>query len=476
MPTVNVNNFTFTYDQQSQPILADVNLAFADHQISLIAGPSGTGKSTLLKSIAGLYPEFANGDYTGSISFGDQNIKSIAATDMSGMVSMMFQNPNQQFTMTKVYDEIQFALENRQMDPAAIPEKIDSALEFVNITKLKDRDLHSLSGGEKQKVALAIIIAMDSKVILLDEPFASLDRQSRSDLLHQLTRLRDEKQKTVIMIDHDLSGYDHIADAYFYLYADQHQITPLDAQGSAKLLTPFDDQEIAAVKLPLPGSKQQSVMELEHLQLTQNQRSLLSVDQFNIYANYITLITGENGIGKSTLFKAMTRLLNYQGTIAYQGQNIQKIRKKQYFENVALVFQDAEMQFIDITVKEELALSIKNAVHHNYAPDDIETMLKALELDGRDDQVVYTLSEGQKKKLQILEMLIMGTDVLLMDEPFKGLDLQSLQVVVQMLKHASQRFHQTIVIISHQLNGLATLFDYHIEFKNQQLAYKERLL
>ncbi|MBW1605254.1 ABC transporter ATP-binding protein [Lactobacillus sp. Sy-1] len=476
MTTVSVSHFTFTYQHRDQPVLKDVNLTFPDGKISIIAGPSGTGKSTLLKSIAGLYPEFANGDYTGAITIGNQNIKQIPATDFSGLISMMFQNPNQQFTMTNVYDEIQFALENRQLDPAIIPERIDDALKFVNITKLKHRDLAALSGGEKQKVALAIIIAMDSDIILLDEPFASLDRQSRADLLHQLTRLRDQKQKTIILVDHDLSGYEKVVDTFFYLAPGQYQIKQLTPKEVAALLVPFDNAELKAVSFPLPNAGDAADLVLDHCELKQNDTTLLTANQFKFLNNKVTLITGENGIGKSTLFKALTRLFKYQGVITYQQKDIQKIKKKKYLSHVALVFQDAEMQFVNITVEEELALSMQNAVHNHYSKDEINAMLKALQIDGREKQVVYTLSEGQKKKLQIIEMLIMGTDILLMDEPFKGLDINSLATVVEMLRTASQKFGQTIIIISHQLSGLETLFDYHIQFKNRQLAYKEQLL
>ncbi|UQS86281.1 energy-coupling factor ABC transporter ATP-binding protein [Nicoliella spurrieriana] len=476
MAAVTVSHFTFTYQNSAHPVLADVNLTFTDAHISLIAGPSGTGKSTLLKSIAGLYPEFANGEYTGTIKIGPKPLAEIQPTALSGVVSMMFQNPNQQFTMTTVNDELQFALENRQVDPEVIPERIDAALQFVNIQKLKHRHLNALSGGEKQKVALAIIIAMDSDVILLDEPFASLDRTSRADLLHQLVRLRDQRGKTIILVDHDLSGYQDVVDDFFYLEAHQYQIQKLTNAQVEQLLVPFDHADLKAVKLALPTPNEQAALNLTDCEIKQGQATLLRAPQFQFYAHRVTLITGENGIGKSTLFKAMTRLFKYQGLIAYHGQDIQKLRKKKYLANVALVFQDAEMQFIDITMEEELALSVKNASNHHYTQDDINAMLTALHLDGHEQQVVYTLSEGQKKKLQIIEMLIMGTDVLLMDEPFKGLDINSLAVIVQMLQTASQRFHQTIIIISHQLSGLETLFDYHVEFKNQQLTYRGALL
>nr|WP_243674174.1 ATP-binding cassette domain-containing protein [Lentilactobacillus kisonensis] len=157
----------------------------------------------------------------------------------------------------------------------------------------------------------------------------------------------------------------------------------------------------------------------------------------------------------------------------YDGKNIQKIRPLPYAKNVTLLFQDAENQFLNITVKEELDLSLQNRTNQAYSTDDVQAMLQKLNMAGRDEQVVYSLSEGQKKKLQIIEMLIMNPPVLLLDEPFKGLDYRSLEVVVGFLRRAKESFNQTQIIISHQLSGLDTLIDYHANFADQNLTYQE---
>lgn len=187
------------------------------------------------------------------------------------------------------------------------------------------------------------------------------------------------------------------------------------------------------------------------------------------------MITGENGIGKSTLFAALTNLINYQGNITYLDHNIAKLKAKSYALEVSFLFQDAENQFLSITVGEELALAKKYRRHFKYSDVQIQTMLDQLGLAGRETQVVYSLSEGQKKKLQIIVMLIMASPVLLLDEPLKGLDLASVKIVVELLQQAKHLFNQTQIIISHQLTGLAPLIDLHVLFKDHQLTYQEVL-
>lgn len=199
---------------------------------------------------------------------------------------------------------------------------------------------------------------------------------------------------------------------------------------------------------------------------------LLKLDHFNFYKQKTTLITGANGIGKSTLFNALTKLLPYTGTILYTDKNIKKIKPLNYAKNVTLLFQDAENQFLNVTVKEELDLSFANRFNQDYTHEQVEQMLTKLDMQGRDDQVVYSLSEGQKKKLQIVEMLIMNPPVLLLDEPFKGLDYKSLRLITGFLETAKTKYGQTQIVISHQLSGLEDLIDYHAHFENQNLTYQ----
>ncbi|MFD1124840.1 ABC transporter ATP-binding protein [Lentilactobacillus raoultii] len=473
MTDVVITNFTYQYPNSDTKVLNDLNLTFKHNHFSLLSGPSGSGKSTLLYFIAGLYPRFIGNDATGTISFGPTNIKDVPRNQVSQQVAMMFQNPNQQFAMDTVIHEMTFVLENIKTEPAKMDAIIDHALSFCGIEKLRDRVINTLSGGEKQRVALACIVAMDPPVIVLDEPFASIDPASRTALIHKLKELQERHGKTIILADHDLGNYQGLIDEFYYLDPQTHRINLLNQQESQRLFDQFKSTQTINKQLAVPPVDDKSaILKLRDFQLAPHNALLLKLAHFNFYRQRTTLITGANGIGKSTLFNALTKLLTYKGTITYNDKNIQKIKPLTYAKNVTLLFQDAENQFLNVTVKEELDLSFANRTNQAYTHEQVNQMLERLGMQGRDDQVVYSLSEGQKKKLQIVEMLIMNPPVLLLDEPFKGLDYRSLKTVTDFLKQAKTDSGQTQIIISHQLSGLEDLIDYHAHFQDQNLTYQ----
>ncbi|EHO48219.1 ATP-binding cassette domain-containing protein [Lentilactobacillus kisonensis] len=473
MTDVSINHFTYEYPKSNVKVLNDVDITFKHNHFSLLTGPSGSGKSTLLYFIAGLYPHFIGNDALGGIKFGDTDINQIPRNQVSHSVAMMFQNPNQQFAMDTVIHEMTFVLENMLVDPAKMDDIINHALAFCGIDKLRSRIINTLSGGEKQRVALACIVAMDPPVIVLDEPFASIDPDSRLDLIKKLKLLQQDHDKTIILADHDLNDYQGVIDEFYYLDPDSHRISLLDSQSAQHFFDNFKTTQTINKRIAIPTDDAPAIININDFKLQPHHSLLLKLNQFKFYQGKTTLITGANGIGKSTLFNALTKLLPYDGSIEYDGKNIQKIRPLPYAKNVTLLFQDAENQFLNITVKEELDLSLQNRTNQAYSTDDVQAMLQKLNMAGRDEQVVYSLSEGQKKKLQIIEMLIMNPPVLLLDEPFKGLDYRSLEVVVGFLRRAKESFNQTQIIISHQLSGLDTLIDYHANFADQNLTYQE---
>ncbi|WP_288639064.1 ABC transporter ATP-binding protein [uncultured Lentilactobacillus sp.] len=473
MTDVSINHFTFHYPESDVKVLNDINLTFKSHHFFLLSGPSGSGKSTLLYFIAGLYPRFIGIDATGSIKFGDTDIKDIPRSKVSQSVAMMFQNPNQQFAMDTVIHEMTFVLENLRLEPATMDDIITRALDFCGIKQLRGRVINTLSGGEKQRVALACIVAMDPQVIVLDEPFASIDPDSRADLIDKLKILQEKHGKTIILADHDLTSYRDLIDEFYYLDPDSHHISLLDDEQAEHFFKNFESTQTINKQVPIPSGDANAIIHLSDFKLAPHGTDLLTLGNFHFYKQKTTLITGANGIGKSTLFNALTKLLPYDGTITFDGKDIKKIRPLPYAKNVTLLFQDAENQFLNITVKEEIDLSLTNRTNTDYTQEDVDDMLKQLDMDGKDDRIVYSLSEGQKKKLQIIEMLIMNPPVLLMDEPFKGLDYRSLETVVGFLNRAKNQFHQTQIVISHQLSGLDELVDYHATFKDQNLAYQE---
>lgn len=453
MNKITIDNLTFTYSKN--PILKNVSLTIDKSSFALLIGPTGCGKSTLLKIIAKLYPK-----YGGKLVSGSINLNNLST-------AMMFQDPSEQFTMTTPRQEIIFALENTGVS-SKYPERLKKAIEYTRIEPLLDRKIINLSGGEKQRVALAVLVAMDVDIFLLDEPFASVDPQARKFLINQLKKLH-QQGKTIIITDHVLSDYAGIVSDVFQFDTQKNisKLSPL------QMLQLFDESnKNIALHFKLPKLNQDSNFIFKNTVITQGV-PLIKQKELNIYKGKIILLTGKNGTGKSTLFKVLTKMLPYSGNIKYLNHEIKHRFHFSYLQKVAQIFQNANDQFLMITVQEEIALSKKHRKNSYFTDKKIAETLKLLKLDTHLNQVVYTLSGGQKKKLQILLMLISGHETLLIDEPLSGLDEQSSKLILQLIKDTQKQMHQTIIMISHQFDYLENFCDYHLNLSHHSLKYTE---
>lgn len=453
MKNIQFNDLSFNFDQQ--PILKNITAEFTAGKIHLLTGVSGSGKSTILKLIAGLLPK-----YGGEIVAGAVDVPTDAR------IGMVFQDPLMQFALDTPRHELEFTLENCQVPTDKIPEHVKEALQFGKVDDLANRLITTLSGGQQQRVALAAATAMQPNVLLLDEPFANIDEENRQLILKQLVRLNSDYHTTIIITDHDLHGYEQLHPLVWQLT--KRHLTQLSTKNSSQLLTASATPQITPV---LPPSTLPAIIKFDGLAIKRDNYSLLLPTNLGIVKNKTTLLTGPNGVGKSTLLKAIARLLKYEGMINYAGENIQKISPGKYYKHLGLIFQHANDQFLNVTVGEELALGFKTCQNPYFSQQQVNEALAALGLNGREDQVVYSLSGGQKKKLQILLMLMRGQETLLLDEPFTGLDPASLKTVLQLIKASQKEKPQTLLIVSHQLSGLDDFIDYHLTMNHQHLNY-----
>ncbi|WP_443484665.1 ATP-binding cassette domain-containing protein [Limosilactobacillus reuteri] len=453
MKNIRFKDLSFNFDQQ--PILKNITAEFTAGKIHLLTGGSGSGKSTILKLIAGLLPK-----YGGEIVAGAVDVPTDA------QIGMVFQDPLMQFALDTPRHELEFTLENCQVPTDKIPERVKEALQFGKVDDLANRLITTLSGGQQQRVALAAATAMQPNVLLLDEPFANIDEENRQLILKQLVRLNSNYHATIIITDHDLHGYEQLHPLVWQLA--KGRLAQLSSKDRDQLLTASATPQITTV---LPPSTLPAIIKFDGLAIKRDNHSLLLPTNLGIVKNKTTLLTGPNGVGKSTLLKAIARLLKYEGMINYAGENIQKISPGKYYKHLGLIFQHANDQFLNVTVGEELALGFKTCQNPYFSQQQVNEALAALGLNGREDQVVYSLSGGQKKKLQILLMLMRGQETLLLDEPFTGLDPASLKTVLQLIKASQKEKPQTLLIVSHQLSGLDGFIDYHLTMNHQHLNY-----
>lgn len=459
-----VDRVNFAY--HDTPILTDVSLQVTPGSFNLLVGPSGGGKSTLLKLLAGLYPTFSGGHLTGTLTLNGYDLGKIVPFQRVAHLAYLFQNPNRQFVTQTPFEELRFSLENIQIDPADITARIENALAQVGMTAFAHQSLQTLSGGEQQKIAVAAIIALDADLWLLDEPFANVDPSARLHLI-DVIKAAQKAGKTILLADHDWSGYREVVDDIFVMT--NGHLQQADAAKRTEILaqTPVN----VPIKTPLPNTDH-VIIDLHNVTLQNAHRPLLQPTTLGIPAQKRILITGPNGVGKSTLFSALVKLYAYQGTIHLNGIDIAKRKLAQHVKDIALVFQNAEQTFIAMTVQEELTAALATARYPAlWSPDRLDAVLTQLNLAHLREHVVYQLSGGQQKKLQVLLMLMTGTPVLLFDEPLAGLDATSQQTLLALIADITAQQNQTVLMISHQLQAVSAWFDYHLHFEDQQLRY-----
>ena len=414
------------------------DFTFQSQAFTLLVGKSGSGKSTLFQVIA----QLSALPYSGQVLIDGIELSKLSITERVQTVGILFQNPNHQFTMESLFEELIFTLENIGHPVQEIDSKIAEVVQQCRCKAILHRPIHHLSGGEKQKAALAVLFAMNPRVYLLDEPFASIDRKSRIEILEILKELASNG-KTVILCDHDLTDYEAYID---------HMVELRDGQLREVFQIPTSETTQVASK------EVASSPELFHMDRTTcelDNRPLFSIADFTFYQG-ISCILGDNGVGKSTLFRSILQFQKYKGRITWRGAVLKK--KKSLYRDLTGVVQEAEKQFIRVSLREELQLDGSDSERNQR----ILQALRYFELEKELDKSPYQLSGGQQKILQLLTILTSKASVILLDEPFAGLDDRACHYFCQWIVEDSQK-GRSFLMISHRLDPLVSIVDYWVE-------------
>lgn len=457
MATLTVKDLTFTYKHAPQALFNDLSFTLHPQTTYLFHSPSGSGKSTLFKLLCGLDLSEKGTLQSGQILIDETPLTQLGFKDRSQKISLLFQDPARRFALKTLTEQLTFIFENLATPPRLIPQKITKLLTELELIPIKDQPLNTLSGGQQQQAALACALALDSEIILLDEPFANVDFKSQQRLLKILMHLKQTTSKTLVIAEHDPSNYGDFFDETYQLV--NGKIAPLALEFTPGPLAPLPHRIL-----------QNGELSWHDLQLTRAKKELLKASTFTLPKGQLGLLSGPNGAGKSSLFYALSRLISFSGTLLYKGRPATKVKRSKWPQVVGLMLQDAQEQFVGPLVKEELALAQKNSLHKDYwTTTKVTAASQALGLTELLDHSVYQLSGGQQKKLQFLSVLITSQPILLLDEPFANLDQASLATCLTLLTQSCQVLKTSILLISHQRSLLKEFCDYELVLTDKHL-------
>ncbi len=440
-----VENLTFRYRDRQSAAIKDISFTANSGEILLVAGASGCGKTTLLRILNGLIPRSYKGELTGhALIFGEETIN-WKLSQISQKVGTVLQDPERQILGTKVLNEVAFGLENLGMKRDEIFQRVDEALSFLKISDLRDRETFNLSGGEKQKVALAGVLAMRPSILLLDEPLASLDPASAHDTLDAVRDLAN-KGMTVLMVEHRVEDVLRIKPERV-MFMSEGQIRYLGKMdGLSKIVNyrevklPAEDiverarLEAAPIAIKiLPGiasdsSQKVPLVKFEEVSFNyEADTEVLHGINLEIKRGDVIAVLGPNGAGKTTFVKHAIGLLKPKlGRVLVNGRDTKEASVAQIAGILGYVFQSPSHMLFAPTVREELAFGPSNLKHpKNQIEEEVKEALKIVNLSDKEQDPPLALSFGQQKRVSIAAILAMRSPILIMDEPTAGQDYQN---------------------------------------------------
>ncbi|WMM25163.1 energy-coupling factor transporter ATPase [Tissierella sp. MB52-C2] len=468
---LHIRNLSLAFPEKGK-VFDNLNFSIKKNRITLLSGDSGCGKSSLLMCIARVIPRTIEGTITGEIIYNGLNIEEKGVEAISGNIGYMFQDPDSQLCTFTVEDEIAFGLENININPDEMDGIIDNVLELTGIKHLRKRKLNELSGGEKQKVALSSILAIDPELILMDEPTANLDPVSTQETIELIRKLRKDMGKTILIVEHKVKEFQDIID----------EVIHLDEKG-ASIIDKDIFLESYAKKSKLPErnkreNSEESILEVSKISFSYN-NSIRVLDDISIclYKNEIAAIVGPNGAGKSTLTKILMGLIRPEkGQILINGVDINKMTPLDIGGNMGLIFQNPEHQFIKMTVEKEMALSLELRGENQKDIDSkVKHYLELFELSEHKDMNPFSLSQGQKRRLSTACMLINGQPILILDEPTYGQDRENLQKLLKLLYEINNK-GISILMITHDMELVESSCDRYIFLSRGKIRDSGRVL
>ena len=479
-------DFSFRYETQQEPTLQGVDLTIYKGEKVLIVGPSGSGKSTLGQCLNGIIPNIYKGQTSGEFLIKGQAAFDMSIYDKSHLVSTVLQDTDGQFIGLSVAEDLAFALENDVTSLEEMKSRVHKWAEKLDLLPLLAQRPQDLSGGQKQRVSLAGVLIDESPILLFDEPLANLDPKSGQDIIELIDQIHKEEGTTTLIIEHRLEDVLHrpvdrivlINDGriLFNGIPDQLLATDLLTQNGIReplylttlrqLGVDLDKEEQLAnldnlsiskgqVQLQTELVKEtvelQSLFKLEDVSFSYDDRLILKSLHLDIKKGEKIAIVGKNGAGKSTLAKALSSFIQTEGSYLWEGQDIKGDSVAERAERVGYVLQNPNQMISTNMIFDEVALGLRlRGVDEQEIKTRVYETLKICGLYEFRNWPISALSFGQKKRVTIASILVLGAEIILLDEPTAGQDQKNYTEIMEFLEELHQKGH-TIVMITHDM-------------------------
>ncbi len=442
---IETRDLSFRFQGNERHALQGINLHIRSGEFVVITGPSGCGKSTLALALGGyLFRQFA-GEATGSVRVNGLETREAEVFDVAEIVGLTQQNPEAQLCTLTVADEVAFGLENRRLPREKIEERLEWALDIVGASHLTDRPLADLSGGEKQKVAIAAMMAAKPQVLIFDEPTSNLDPPATAEIFQVIQHIRQKVGITVIVIEHKIG----------YLRPFRPRVLMMEEGRIVQ-----DNRDLGAYPIRQPGPlsnlssnselKKQSVVRTENLSVEYGSTRVLDNLSLDLHEGEFLAVMGDNGSGKTTLLRCLMGLLKpQQGKVEVLGQDTRQVPVSSLAQEVGFIFQNPDHQLFADTVWDEAVFAPRN-----FETLDKDTEARAGRLLGKcglasyRENHPYRLSYGEKRRLNLASILSYNPRLILLDEILIGQDIRNATLIMDLLKEQTRQ-GSTIVNVTH---------------------------
>lgn len=501
MAFIDIQQLTFSYPQMEQPVLHHIDLSIEEGEFVVLCGVSGCGKSTLVKHLKREITP--HGDATGSVLYNGTLLNELSDKIAASEIGFVMQSPENQIVTDKVWHELAFGLENLGFDTMTIRRRVAEMANFFGIQTWFRKNTMELSGGQKQILNLAAIMAMQPKLLILDEPTSQLDPIAASEFIATLHKLNKELGLTILLVEHRLEEVYPIADRVVIMdkgaiicngtpkevakalqHVDQHHPmlgglpTPLRIHHALKsqtnapltirdgrqwLTNNFKAQEWQSKKIYDRSFEKKTVLSVKNAWFRYEKDGLDVLRGFSIDVNQgeVISILGGNGTGKTTALGVMSGILKaYRGKIMIDGKPLRKISYHElYHQCLAVLPQNPQTLFVTKSVISELQSTVET---QNLTKEEenlqIQTIVRKLNLESLLERHPYDLSGGEQQKVALAKVLLLKPRILLLDEPTKGMDAASKTVLATLLEQLKEE-GVAIVMVTHDIEFSASHSD-----------------